>query len=83
MAFVQKLNVILEVDDESLPKYLHTGYAQIDQKTGKIITPAVPVDFDSMKLAYHEQTIYVQKLEEENKKLKAENRKLKSKASKE
>ena len=44
MVTVQRYNVILEIDEDSLDKYISLGYSQIDPKSGEIIKEAIPND---------------------------------------
>lgn len=71
MVAVQKYNVILEIDDEELDKYMSLGYNQIDINTGEILHEAIPTDLNVLKLKYHEHKERIAELEQQVKDLTA------------
>ena len=62
MLAVQKYNVILEIDDEELDKYLKLGYNQIDIATGKILNEAIPTDIGVLQCKYAEHLHTIEEL---------------------
>lgn len=77
MVTVQRYNVILDIDDEELPKYLGLGYNQIDPLTGEILNEAIPTDTNLLKLKFKQHKERIAELEKENKELKAKLKKAK------
>lgn len=77
MAFVQRANVILEVNDDFIDKYLAQGYNQVDKK-GNVIKKGLPTSLNDYKLAYNELQKQVKVLEAENKELQDTITKLKA-----
>lgn len=71
MVAVQRYNVILEIDDEELPKYMNLGYNQIDINTGEILHEAIPTDVNVLKLKYQEHKEKIAELEQQIKDLTA------------
>lgn len=65
MAVVQKGNKQLHVPDEKVKAMLQNGFAEVDEKTGKVIREAKTDDLKALK--------------KENKELKEENKELKEK----
>ena len=63
MALVQKLNVVLTIDDELIDTYLNKGYNIIDE-SGRVIKEAMPDDPNQLKMM-------VAKYKKENEELKA------------
>ena len=63
MALVQKLNVVLTVEDELVNAYLDKGYNIIDEN-GRVIKESIPNDPNQLKMM-------VAKLKKENEELKA------------
>lgn len=49
MALVQKLNVVLTIDDDRVKEYLNKGYNVIDN-SGRVIKEAMPNDLNQLKL---------------------------------
>ena len=80
MAYIQRANVILEVKDDQVDRFVNEGYDVIDMNTGKIITKSVPRDITGLTRAYNEHTEEIKRLKEENAKLTSEIKKLKSKS---
>lgn len=66
---VQRANVILDVPEEWLDRYLDEGYSVIDAK-GNIIRSAIPKDVGILQKAYLEHTQRIKELEEEIEQLK-------------
>ena len=75
MVRVQRYNVILDIDDEELPKYMNLGYNQIDAVTGKVINEAIPTDANVLRCAYQEHIKEIAELKAEIEKLKAKPKK--------
>lgn len=71
MVAVQRYNVILEIDDEELDKYMSLGYNQIDINTGEILHEAIPTDVNVLKLKYQEHKEKIAELEQQVKDLTA------------
>lgn len=71
MVAVQKYNVILEIDEEELDKYMSLGYNQIDINTGEILHEAIPTDLNVLKLKYQEHKERIAELEQQVKDLTA------------
>lgn len=71
MVAVQKYNVILEIDEEELDKYMSLGYNQIDINTGEILNEAIPTDINVLKLKYQEHKEKIAELEQQVKDLTA------------
>lgn len=65
MVAVQKYNVILEIDEEELEKYMSLGYNQIDINTGEILNEAIPTDINVLKLKYQEHKEKIAELEQQ------------------
>ena len=53
MAKMQKGNVIVEVADSQVDRYLNLGYSEID-KSGRILRQSIPVEIGPLKAAYAE-----------------------------
>ena len=62
--FVRRANVLLEVSQESLEKYLNDGYDLVD-KSGKLIREGAPNDEFALKRAYDRQKSEIEKLKAE------------------
>lgn len=71
MAVVQKGNKQLRVPDEKVKAMLQNGFAEVDEKTGKVIREAKTDDLKALKKENKE-------LKEENKILVNENEALKA-----
>jgi polyhydroxyalkanoate synthesis regulator phasin len=71
MVAVQRYNVILEIDEEELDKYMSLGYNQIDINTGEILHEAIPTDVNVLKLKYQEHKEKIAELEQQVKDLTA------------
>ncbi|MBO4543883.1 MAG: hypothetical protein J5725_11975 [Bacteroidales bacterium] len=69
MVTVQRYNVILEIDDEELPKYTGLGYNQIDPITGEILNEATPTDVNVLRCKFVEHKHRIAELEEQVKQL--------------
>lgn len=74
MALVQKLNVVLTVEDDLINTYLNKGYNIIDEY-GRVIQEAMPDDPNQLKLM-------VAKYKKENEELKAKIEELTAKSEK-
>lgn len=74
MVLVQRANVILEIEDEKVDRFLDDGYSVIDAK-GNVIRESVPRDINQLQLAYNQHIQEIEKLKAEiedlQKKLKA------------
>ena len=68
MAKMQKGNVIVEVADSQVDRYLNLGYSEID-KSGRILRQSIPVEIGPLKAAYAEHVAKIKELEAENLKL--------------
>lgn len=79
MAYVRNANVILEVKDYEVERYLGLGYNHINPD-GTIITEAVPRDVGQLTKAYNDHKAEIAKLKAEIEGLKAELAKKKTKA---
>ena len=77
MTYIQRANVILEVKDDQVERYVNEGYNVIDVNTGKILIESVPKDITGLTKAYNEHIETIKKLQEENTKLTSEIKKLK------
>lgn len=62
--FVRRANVLLEVSQETLEKYLNDGYDLVD-KSGKLIREGAPNDDFALKRAYDRQKSEIEKLKAE------------------
>lgn len=69
--FVRRANVLLEVSQETLEKYLNDGYDLVD-KTGKLIREGAPNDDFALKRAYSQQEKEIKALTEQIEALKEE-----------
>mgnify|MGYP003418259986 CR=1 FL=1 len=69
---VRKGNKILSVSDDAVERYIKMGYSVIDSN-GEIITKAIPVDNNQLKLEYTRMSEEIEKLKAENKSLKDTN----------
>lgn len=81
MATVRRANVVLQIKDDQVQRYLDSGYCLIDAN-GEVIASAKPNDEASLRAAYVELTKRVEALEAENARLTAELEKKKVKAEK-
>ena len=70
MAYIQKANVVLKVEDFEVEYYLSLGYNEIT-KDGKIIREAIPTDLHLLKKHYVDSKKKIAELENEIAKLKA------------
>lgn len=69
MAKVQRLNVILDVDNKDVDHYLAIGYNLVDAQ-GKIIKETMPSDVPTLQGLYREHKAKIEALEAEVKALK-------------
>ena len=65
---VRKGNKILSVSEDSIERYVKMGYSVIDSN-GEIVTKAVPVDNNQLKLEYTRMSEEIDSLKAENKSL--------------
>ena len=65
MKIVQKGNKQLKVADERLNDMLNSGYVEIDQKTGKVLTPAKDDELKTLKKENKELKAQVKELTEQ------------------
>ena len=72
MARVQRGNVVLNVEDFEVRRYLELGYNLTDI-SGKVLKEAIPHDFSTLQKCYLEQTAKISELEDVIAKLTAEN----------
>lgn len=71
MAIVQRANVVLEVSDEDISKYLAKGFRQLD-KSGHIIQEPSLNDVTSLKTAYLNSQQEIKSLKDKLAKLEEE-----------
>lgn len=69
MVTVQRFNVILEIDEDSLDKYMALGYNQIDPVTGEVVIEAIPTDIQVLRSAFVKHKNTIKELESQVKKL--------------
>lgn len=62
MKYVKRANVVLEVEEESIPYYISQGYSVLDDK-GKIVVQAIPNDLGELRKFYVEATAKIEQLE--------------------
>ena len=82
MARVQRDNVLLDIKESEVQRYLDLGFNVLDEG-GNIIKQCVPTDEGTLRMFYIEHTEKIEQLEAEVAKLKKENKQLKSKLKKE
>jgi len=70
MAYIQRANVVLQVEDSEVEYYLNLGYNEIT-KDGKIIRETVPTDLHLLQKHYVDSKKKIAELEDEIAKLKA------------
>lgn len=70
MATVEKGNVVLNIKDSEIERYLEAGFNVVNDK-GEIIRKCIPTDIGTLRKAYVEHTNRIKELEEEIAKLKA------------
>ena len=78
MAFVQRANVVLEVNDDAVERMRNAGYNVIDE-SGAVIQRSTANNFESLSILYNEALREIEQLREENAKFKKENKTLKAK----
>lgn len=71
MATVQRLNVILDIDDADVDHYMALGYNVIDKK-GNVIKETMPTDVPTLQKLCRDHVQKIQALETEVAKLTAE-----------
>lgn len=71
MPLVQKLNVVLEVSDAQLERYIDKGYDVIDDN-GQVIKEAIPNDLNKLQITVVKQKQEIAALKEKIAKLEAE-----------
>lgn len=76
--YVQRANVVYEVDSESVSYWLKKGFDVID-KSGKVLEKALPNDLGVLQKAYVENQKKIAELEAQVKELEAELKKAKKK----
>ena len=81
MAFVQRANVILEVKEEQVQRYVDNGYDVLDD-SGNVVKKSIPRDVRTLQMAYVEQKQQIERMQAEIDALQAEVKKLKSARSK-
>lgn len=62
MKYVKRANVVLEVEDDSVPYYLERGYSVLDEN-GNIAVQAIPTDLGELRKFYVEATAKIEQLE--------------------
>lgn len=75
---VQRANVILDVPEEWVDRYLDEGYDVIDDK-GNVIKKSIPRDLGTLQKAYMDHVRKIEELESEIKELKTKAEQLKVK----
>lgn len=70
MARVRRANVVLEVKDDQLERFVDMGYDVIDD-AGRVIQKSVPTDIGTLTKAYMEHEAEIEKLKAELAELKA------------
>lgn len=85
MALVRKANVVLNIKDDAVNRYLNMGYDLIDDN-GNTIKHCNPNDLTSYKKAYNDCVLTIEKMNKEitdlSKKLKKAEKELKELKSK-
>lgn len=76
MALVQRANVVLEIEDDNVERYLAKGFSVIDEK-GNVLKSARPTTPEQFEKAYDEQRRINNDLKLEIEQLKKENAQLK------
>lgn len=74
MAKVRRANVVLEVKDDQLERFVDMGYDVIDD-AGNVIQKSVPTDIGTLTKAYMEHEAEIEKLKAELAELKAKPKK--------
>lgn len=69
MTIVKRANVILQIKDDQVDRFVSDGYDVIDE-TGKIIQKSVPKDVGTLQKAYADLTQEIKDLKAENEELK-------------
>lgn len=69
--YVQKANMVYEIDPDSVDYWLKRGFDVID-KSGKVLERALPNDLGVLQKAYVTNQARIKELEEEVARLKAE-----------
>lgn len=82
MVRVQRANVLLDVDDDALNKFLHMGYNQVDPITGEILNESVPTDIGSLQVAYNRHKAEIAELKAKVAELESEKAKATKTATK-
>lgn len=77
MITVQRGNVVLQVADESVDKYMGLGYNVIDEQ-GKVIKACIPTDLGTLQKHFVESTAKIAELEAEIAQLKSPKKKAKT-----
>lgn len=62
MTRVEKGNVVLDIKDSEVQRYLDLGYNVVD-KDGKIIQRCIPTDIGTLRKCYIEHTKRIEELE--------------------
>lgn len=80
MALVQRANVVLEIEDDNVERYLAKGFSVIDEK-GNVLKSARPTTPEQFEKAYDEQrrinndlVLQVEKLKKEIEQLKEQSK---------
>ena len=71
MAQVRRANVILDVKEDQVQRYLDMGYDVIDEQTGNVVKASVPRDVKTLQIAYEKHIREIEELKLEIKKLKS------------
>lgn len=78
MAKVKRANVVLQIKDNQVQRYLDFGYELIDETTGEVIASPVPSDLATLRRYYVEHTEKIAELEAEIAELKKPAKKTKT-----
>lgn len=65
MAKVRRANVILDVEDAEVDRYISLGYSLIDEKTHEVLQQGIPNNASDMREAYFRQLDEIKALKEE------------------
>lgn len=81
MPIVERANVVLQVTENEVEKYLNKGFNLVDE-AGHILKECMPNDIGTLRKAYSDHIAQIKALESENASLKAQLAETKNKRSK-
>ena len=81
MYTIRRANVVLDVTENEVEKYLADGFDIIDDN-GKVLKASVPNDVNALKKAYVEHENEIKSLKEEIERLKAQTKAVNEKPTK-